>query len=69
VTRSDGYYLKNEDHEGLGFADKKVYKYIHSPQDTVDKVDPDFLEGFCKVIVKLLKEYDNSIDKNHILKK
>jgi len=64
VTRSDGYYLKNEDHKGLGFADKKVYKYIHSPQDTVDKVDPDFLEGFCEVIVKLLKEYDNSINKN-----
>ncbi len=66
VNRSDGYYLKNKNFKGLGFADKKVYKYIHSSQDTVDKVDSDFLEAFCKVIAKFLEEYDNNMDKNLI---
>jgi hypothetical protein len=59
VTRSDGYYLNKKDFLGIGFADKKSYKYIHSPQDSVDKVKPQFLASFCKAIATFLQEYDN----------
>jgi len=60
VNRSDGYYLKREDLVGLGFGDKSSYKYIHSQNDTVDKVNPGFLADVNRVIIKFLKEYDNN---------
>ncbi|TXT67327.1 MAG: putative Peptidase family M28 [Promethearchaeota archaeon] len=63
LNRSDGYYLKNKNYKGIGFADKKAYKYIHSPKDTVDKVDHSFLAQFGRVLITLLEEYDKKISK------
>jgi hypothetical protein len=61
VNRSDGYYLKRLGLTGLGLGDKTSYKYIHSPQDTPDKVSAKFLADVSRVIVKFLKEFDNTL--------
>ncbi|MBD3195513.1 MAG: M28 family peptidase [Candidatus Lokiarchaeota archaeon] len=61
VNRSDGYYLKKIGLTGLGFGDKSSYNYIHSAQDTPDKVSAKFLGEVSEVIIKFLKEYDNTL--------
>ncbi|TXT64900.1 MAG: putative Peptidase family M28 [Promethearchaeota archaeon] len=61
VNRSDGYYLKRLGLTGIGLGDKSSYKYIHSPQDTPDKVSAKFLADVSRVIVKFLKEFDNNL--------
>ena len=61
LNRSDGYYLKKLRLTGLGFGDKTSYKYIHSSQDTPDKVSAKFLAQISEVIIKFLKEFDNTL--------
>jgi len=61
LNRSDGYYLMKLGLTGLGFGDKSSYKYIHSSQDTPDKVSAKFLAHVSEVIIKFLKEFDNTL--------
>jgi Zn-dependent M28 family amino/carboxypeptidase len=57
--RSDGLYLKRHGFHGFGFGDLDVYKYIHSINDTIDKVDTALLEKLCILLTNILKEIDN----------
>ncbi len=56
VTHSDGYYLKKKGYLGLDFGDKSSYKYIHSPEDKIDKVDPVFLSDICSALIKFINK-------------
>ena len=55
ITRSDGYYMKKQGYLGVDFGDKKSYKYIHSVNDTVDKIDPEFLSKICTTFIKFIE--------------
>jgi hypothetical protein len=55
ITRSDGYYLKKQGYFGVDFGDKKSYKYIHSVNDIIDKVDHVLLSKICKRFIKFLE--------------
>ncbi|MFX1259002.1 MAG: M28 family metallopeptidase [Promethearchaeota archaeon] len=62
TTHSDGYFLYNKGgFLGMGFADFLVYKYIHTVNDTLDKVDPIVLKKLCELITTFLKGIDDSI--------
>lgn len=43
----------------LEFGDRKSYKYLHSTNDTIDKVDYGILEKMCLIISATIKEIDN----------
>ena len=58
--RSDAYYLKKKNFGGFGFGDQSSYKYVHTINDTVDKVDPVLLEKLCKHILEVLNKIDNN---------
>ncbi len=55
-SHSDGYFLMKKDFVGIGFGDMESYKYIHSVNDTIDKVDPYLLAGLCKAITISLND-------------
>lgn len=59
-SHSDGYFLKKKEFIGIGFGDMDSYKYIHSINDTIDKVNPTLLAGLCKTITITLKDFDTS---------
>ncbi|MFX1236500.1 MAG: M28 family metallopeptidase [Promethearchaeota archaeon] len=61
--RSDGLYLKNKGYEGFGFGDYSTYKYYHSKDDSIDKIDIRILENLSKFVIRALVEIDN----DHIL--
>jgi hypothetical protein len=57
--RSDGLFLLSKKFTGLGIGDESVYSYIHSIDDTVDKINISVLEDLCNLITVLLSEIDN----------
>ena len=59
-SHSDGYFLKKKEFIGIGFGDIDSYKYIHSINDTIDKINPHLLAGLCKTITITLKDLDSS---------
>ncbi len=59
--RSDGLYLKSQGFRGFGFGDLEIYKYVHSVNDTIDKVDTNLLKKLCIFITDILKEVDDHI--------
>lgn len=61
ITRSDGSYLYNKDFLGMGFSDIKSYRYLHSINDTLDKVDPLILKSLCLHLTNFLEEIDNYV--------
>ncbi|MHA1104439.1 MAG: M28 family peptidase [Promethearchaeota archaeon] len=60
-SHSDGYYLKKKGFQGIGFGDLESYMYIHSIQDTVDKIDSSLLKRLCEMIIDNLIVFDNQI--------
>ncbi|MFO8017627.1 MAG: M20/M25/M40 family metallo-hydrolase [Promethearchaeia archaeon] len=63
-VRSDGLFLRKEGFHGFGFGDLKVYKYVHSKKDTVDKVSISVLEKICKFIISAVRILDQRQDKD-----
>ncbi len=61
-SRSDGYYLKKRGFQGVGIGDMESYKFIHSANDTIDKIDTSILKDLCEVIITILKDYDTSFN-------
>ncbi|MFX1375420.1 MAG: M28 family metallopeptidase [Promethearchaeota archaeon] len=57
--RSDGLFLLRKKFSGLGIGDESIYKYIHSNEDSVDKINITVLEDLCNLITVLLSEIDN----------
>jgi hypothetical protein len=59
-SHSDGYFLKKKGFIGIGFGDMESYKFIHSENDTIDKVDAKLLAGLCKTITLALNDLDSN---------
>ncbi len=57
-TYSDGLFLLNKNFQGLGAGDKSGQMYVHSINDTIDKIDPKVLKKLCQFITILLKDID-----------
>jgi len=57
-SHSDGYFFKKKLYPGIEFGDLSSYKFMHSKDDTIDKVDPKLLKDLCEVIIDNLRELD-----------
>jgi len=57
-TYSDGIYLLNHKFQGIGNGDKSSYNYVHSVNDSVDKVDVSVLKKLCYFYIMLLNDLD-----------
>lgn len=55
---SDGLFLHNKKFKGLGNGDKSSYKFVHSRNDCIDKINVLFLKKLCKFITILLNDND-----------
>lgn len=60
-SRSDAYFLKDNNFGGFGILDKKSYKYAHSKEDTIDKVDVNLLKKLLTHITIMLKFVDKRV--------
>jgi hypothetical protein len=60
-SHSDGYYLKTKGFHGIGCGDLESYEYIHSINDTVDKIDVSLLKRLCGTIIDNLIVFDDKI--------
>ncbi|MFX0208692.1 MAG: M28 family metallopeptidase, partial [Candidatus Hodarchaeota archaeon] len=56
-THSDGCYLKKKGYRGVGYGDTSIYKFMHSINDTIDKVDISLLKRLCELTIESIKEY------------
>jgi len=57
-SHSDGYFFKKKFYPGIEFGDLSAYEFMHSKDDTIDKVDPKLLKDLCEVIIDNLREFD-----------
>ncbi|GAH35094.1 unnamed protein product, partial [marine sediment metagenome] len=58
--RTDGLYLRSKNFLGFGFGGLGIsYKYVHTRNDTIDKVDTSLLEKLCRFVSIILKEIDD----------
>ena len=60
-AHSDGYYLKQKGYQGIGFADMDVYNFIHSENDTPDKINYSLLKDLCELITIRLAIRDKQL--------
>ena len=58
-SHSDGWFLSKKGLVGIGFGDMASYSYIHSINDTVDKVDTTKLKLLCEALTSAIAELDN----------
>jgi len=58
-ARSDGYFLRIKGFKGISFGDNVPYKFIHSKNDTPDKVDCVHLEKLCNLVTNFIQEIEN----------
>ena len=57
-THSDGGFLGNKGFQGYGFGEVESYDYMHTPNDTIDKIDTEILKKLCLVLTDSLKKHD-----------
>ena len=62
-THSDGGYLGDRGLQGYGIGSVEPFAYMHTPNDTIDKVDTKILEKMCLVLTDTLKEHDSNFIK------
>jgi hypothetical protein len=56
-THSDGTYIKKKMYQGIEFGDLSIYKYMHSKEDTIDKVNTTNLKRLCELLIENVKQY------------
>ncbi|MFX0135674.1 MAG: M28 family metallopeptidase [Candidatus Hodarchaeota archaeon] len=61
-SRSDAYFLKKKGFKGIGIGDMESYKFIHSVNDTLDKVNPSILKDLCEIVITILRDYDTNFN-------
>ena len=59
-THSDGGYLGNKGFQGYGIGEVEAYEYMHTPNDTLDKIDTVILKKLCLVLTDSLKKHDST---------
>ena len=57
-THSDGGFLGDKGFQGYGIGEVEAYNYMHSPNDTLDKIDTGILKKLCLVLTDSLKKHD-----------
>ena len=62
-THSDGGYLGDRGFQGFGIGEVEAYTYMHTPNDTIDKINTELLEKLCLVITDALGEHDSNFFK------
>ena len=60
LARSDAYILKDNNITGFGVLDMESYKYVHSKDDTVEKVNCSLLEKLLTHITIMLNLMDHT---------
>ncbi|MFX1316439.1 MAG: M28 family peptidase [Promethearchaeota archaeon] len=63
-THSDGGFLGDRGLQGYGVGEVEAYDYMHTPNDTIDKIDTKVLKNLCLVLIDTLKEHDSNFIKN-----
>ncbi|MBD3255072.1 MAG: M28 family peptidase [Candidatus Lokiarchaeota archaeon] len=63
-SHSDGYFFFKQGFKGIEFGDWKSYRYVHSEQDTLDKVNPHLLKLACRIVIDSLRAIDKIEGKN-----
>ncbi|MFX1365199.1 MAG: M28 family peptidase [Promethearchaeota archaeon] len=58
-THSDGGFLGDRGFQGFGIGGVEWYTYIHTPNDTIDKIDTKILKDLCLVLTDAMKEHDS----------
>ena len=59
-THSDGGFLGDRGLQGYGIGEVEAYAYMHTLNDTIDKIDTNLLKKVCLVLTDALKEYDSN---------
>ncbi len=62
-THSDGGFLGNKGFQGYGIGEVEAYEYMHTPNDTLDKIDTSVLKSLCLVLTDSLKKHDSTFFK------
>ncbi|MFX1317244.1 MAG: M28 family peptidase [Promethearchaeota archaeon] len=63
-THSDGGFLGDRGLQGYGVGEVEAYAYMHTPNDTIDKIDTKVLKNLCLVLIDTLKEHDSNFIEN-----
>jgi putative aminopeptidase FrvX len=59
-THSDGGFLGNKGFQGYGIGEVEAYEYMHTINDTLDKIDTGILKKLCLVLTDSLKKHDST---------
>ncbi|MFX0177302.1 MAG: M28 family peptidase [Candidatus Hodarchaeota archaeon] len=62
-THSDGGFLGDKGLQGFGIGEVEAYDYMHTRNDTLDKIDTQVLKKLCLVLIDTLKEHDTNFIK------
>jgi hypothetical protein len=62
-THSDGGFLGNKGFQGYGIGEVEAYEYMHTPNDTIEKIDTGILKKLCLVLTDSLKKHDSTFFK------
>jgi len=62
-THSDGGFLGNKGFQGYGIGEVEAYEYMHTPNDTLEKIDTTVLKRLCLVLTDSLKKHDSTFFK------
>jgi hypothetical protein len=58
-THSDGGFLADHGLQGYGIGGVEAHAYMHTKEDTIDKVNTDVLTKICLILTDSLKEHDS----------
>ncbi|MFW9971164.1 MAG: M28 family peptidase [Candidatus Odinarchaeota archaeon] len=59
-THSDGGFLGDKGFQGYGIGEVQAYDYMHTTNDTIDKINTVILKKLCLVLTDSLKEHDSN---------
>jgi len=59
-THSDGGFLGDRGLQGYGIGEVEAYGYMHTPNDTKDKININILKKVCLVLTDALKQHDSN---------
>ncbi|MGB5912575.1 MAG: M28 family peptidase [Promethearchaeia archaeon] len=62
-THSDGGFLGDKGFQGYGIGEVESYDYMHTPNDTIDKINTEILKKLCLVLIDSLKKHDSNFFK------
>ncbi len=59
-THSDGGFLGDKGFQGYGIGGVEPHEYMHTTNDTIEKIDTNLLKKICLVLTDALKEHDSN---------